>query len=43
MKNCGIKHGRNFRKVRVTLNDLSSASDEVLRISAWDISTLDSW
>ena len=26
-------------KVRVTLNDLN-ASDEVLRISAWDISTL---
>ncbi len=30
---------RRNSKVRVTLNDLN-ASDEVLRISAWDISTL---
>lgn len=37
-EDCGFCMVGTF-EVRVTLNDLN-ASDEVLRISAWDISTL---
>ena len=35
-----VHFASDLHQVRVTLNDLN-ASDEVLRISAWDISRLD--